>query len=192
MLKNLLRYTLPLVILLMSHTASAQPKPSHTFLQKSRTFHTSAEFERTAGSSVKLVRSTRLMRRGGVLVGGKNGVVERTASGTLSPFPYGQLLPVNDITVIAEERPGILWFGSKRGAIRYDEASKGIQYFAGLRWLPDDPSQWNWILARRRDQCDLGGDGKGLQQDTLQSRRRLRKRQRSLKIAFASVICVTV
>jgi hypothetical protein len=73
-----------------------------------------------------------------VLIGGPHGVVERTAAGTVSPFPYSKLLPVHEITVVAQERPGVLWFGAKRGAIRYDESSQSIQYFAGQRWLPDD------------------------------------------------------
>ena len=136
------RISLLLVILIVAAFATqpiaAQPRPSHTFLQKSRVFVSSAEFARREGSRVRITRSARLQRRGSVLIGGLHGVVERTASGVLSPFPYDRVLPVDGITVVAEERPGVLWFGAKRGAIRYDESTRGIQYFGGMRWLPDD------------------------------------------------------
>ncbi|PYV12909.1 MAG: hypothetical protein DMG07_15990 [Acidobacteria bacterium] len=46
----------------------------------------------------------------------------------------------NEITVIAEQAPGIVWIGTTRGAIRYEErlGARGVQYFASRRWLPDD------------------------------------------------------
>jgi hypothetical protein len=117
----------------------AQSEPAGSpYAQKSRTFHTSADFLRLTSGRVKLHRLPQLKRTDGVLVGGKNGVVSRSSRGVLAPYPVRTRLPVNDITVIAEERPGIVWLGTRRGAIRYDESSEQIQYFAGQRWLPDD------------------------------------------------------
>lgn len=126
------------VLLAFTHSVFPQHGPSRTFVQKSRTFLTPSEFTRATGGKVTIKRSRNLQRRAAILVGGPHGVVERTVAGGLSPFPYGKTLPVDGITVVAEERPGVLWFGAKQGAIRYDESSGGIQYFAGQRWLPDD------------------------------------------------------
>lgn len=135
------RFPLALVILLMTFghiDASSQSLPAGTYLQKSRSFHTVAEFARITGSRVRLIRSRRLARKSGVLLVGERGAVLRGANGVLAPFPDGQVLPVKEMTVVAEERPGVVWFGTKHGAIRYEEATRAVQYFAGQRWLPDD------------------------------------------------------
>ncbi|MEP7270676.1 MAG: hypothetical protein ABI882_04195 [Acidobacteriota bacterium] len=109
-----------------------------TFEQKSRTTHTPGEFRSLTANRVRLFRSATLVRKDGTLVGGPDGVVRRSASGGLAPFPARLRLPVNEITVIAEERPGLLWFGSRHGAILLHEATGEVEYFAGRRWLPDD------------------------------------------------------
>jgi hypothetical protein len=45
-------------------------------------------------------------------------------------------LPYDDFTTVAAGENGVIWFGTHRGAIRFD----GItwEYRQGLRWLPDD------------------------------------------------------
>jgi len=50
------------------------------------------------------------------------------------------MLPWNDITVIAEEGPGVVWLGTTRGAVRYEakSGSAPVHYFSGRRWLPED------------------------------------------------------
>ncbi|MGB9605285.1 MAG: hypothetical protein ACPL88_05320, partial [Bryobacteraceae bacterium] len=64
-------------------------------------------------------------------------------------------LPYDDFTTIAAGEAGVVWFGTRRGAIRFD----GInwEYRQGLRWLPDDavraiavsPEGEAWIATAR-------------------------------------------
>lgn len=140
-MSNLLRrISLLIMILFLASTAVAAQGAGYTslYLQKSRTFHTIPEFRRTFAKKVTMVRTARLVRGDSTLAGSPVGVVRRSSNGELSPFPSDIRLPVNDVTVIAEEAPGIVWFGTKRGAIRFNETTREIEYFSGLRWLPDD------------------------------------------------------
>ncbi|MBC8186355.1 hypothetical protein H8E88_35175 [candidate division KSB1 bacterium] len=45
-------------------------------------------------------------------------------------------LPYNDFTAVAAGEKGVVWFGTRKGAIRYD--GKNWEYRQGRRWLPDD------------------------------------------------------
>lgn len=45
-------------------------------------------------------------------------------------------LPYNDFTALASADDGVIWFGTTRGAIRFDGAE--WRYRQGRRWLPDD------------------------------------------------------
>ncbi len=45
-------------------------------------------------------------------------------------------LPYNDFTTVAAGEKGVVWFGTKKGAIRYD--GKSWEYRQGKRWLPAD------------------------------------------------------
>jgi len=45
-------------------------------------------------------------------------------------------LPYDDFTTVAAGEPGVVWFGTRRGAIRFDGAH--WEYRQGLRWLPGD------------------------------------------------------
>ena len=45
-------------------------------------------------------------------------------------------LPYNDFTTLASGEKGVVWFGTKRGAIRYD--GRNWEYRQGRRWLPED------------------------------------------------------
>ncbi len=45
-------------------------------------------------------------------------------------------LPYDDFTTVAAGGDGTVWFGARRGAIRFDD--KTWEYRQGLRWLPDD------------------------------------------------------
>ncbi|HEY2933852.1 MAG TPA: hypothetical protein VGK99_19105 [Acidobacteriota bacterium] len=110
------------------------------FLQKFRTFHTPEQFQ-PFSRQVRIYRQPRVRITGGaLLVGSKRGIISKKPDGSLEPFPADRLLPWNEVTVLSEQRPGIVWVGTTRGAIRYDSTTKPetVQYFAGKRWLPDD------------------------------------------------------
>ena len=56
--------------------------------------------------------------------------------GDWSLFTGNEGLPYNDFTTIAKGEDGVVWFGTHKGAIRFD--GKTWEYRQGLRWLPDD------------------------------------------------------
>lgn len=117
---------------------NGNPLPPYRFHQKTRTVHTAAEFRQMTKGRVTLQRSPRCQTyQLGTLIGTSNGVVQQLRPGVVRPFP-NRPLPYHEITVIAEESPTVLWFGTKRGAIRFDEHTDTVQYFAGMRWLPAD------------------------------------------------------
>jgi len=47
-------------------------------------------------------------------------------------------LPYNDFTTVAAGEKGVVWFGTKIGAIRFDPTASTWNYRQGRRWLPDD------------------------------------------------------
>ncbi len=51
-------------------------------------------------------------------------------------YTGAQGLPYDDFTTIAAGEDGVVWFGTHRGAIRFDGAA--WEYRQGRRWLPDD------------------------------------------------------
>jgi ligand-binding sensor domain-containing protein len=65
-------------------------------------------------------------------------------------------LPIGDITAIAKASDGAVWYGTAQGVVRADPKSGRNQYFAGMRYLPDDDvvqlaadsSAGMWILTR--------------------------------------------
>jgi hypothetical protein len=89
------------------------------YLQKSRTFHTPAEFASMTGGRVRMVR----------------GIDEPAASRLRSS---GVRLPWREYTTAAAESPAIVWIGSPTGAARVSLDRNRVEYFAGPRWLPDD------------------------------------------------------
>ncbi|NIA28530.1 MAG: hypothetical protein GWP06_01290, partial [Actinobacteria bacterium] len=56
--------------------------------------------------------------------------------GTWTLYTGHEGLPYNDFTTAAAGGDGAVWFGTHKGAIRYD--GKTWEYRQGLRWLPDD------------------------------------------------------
>src|SRR5262249_13195867 len=45
----------------------------------------------------------------------------------------------NEITVIVDDQPSVIWIGTTHGVIIYNELSQDVRgYLAGQRWLPDD------------------------------------------------------
>jgi hypothetical protein len=120
--------------------AQSQASGEGIYFQKIRTLHSAEEFKRLTGGKVSLHRQNQWKRAdGGTLIGTRSGVILRNAEGATEPFPGNRALPWNEITVVAEERPGIVWLGTTRGAIRLDVGDKNeLEYFAGRRWLSDD------------------------------------------------------
>ncbi len=51
-------------------------------------------------------------------------------------FTGAEGLPCNDFTTMAAGEDGVVWFGTRRGAIRYD--GNNWEYREGRRWLPDN------------------------------------------------------
>jgi hypothetical protein len=95
-------------------TAATAKQTRH--VQKTRTFHSAADFERLTGGRVRMRRS---------------------ADGR---WPSEPRLPVSEagVTVISLDRLSALWIGTRAGAIRLDNMLDRVEYFAGQRWLPDD------------------------------------------------------
>jgi hypothetical protein len=109
-----------------------------TFIQKSASFHTSSEFQQMTSSRVELRRSVRLERKDDLLVGSRSGIVRRLSDGSFAPFPAKGVLPAREITVISSDPQGVVWIGTTRGVIRFEESANRVEYFAGQRWLPSD------------------------------------------------------
>ena len=55
-------------------------------------------------------------------------------------------LPYNDFTTVAAGEKGVVWFGTKKGAVRYD--GNNWEYRQGKRWLPDD-EVWDIAVDKR-------------------------------------------
>jgi hypothetical protein len=90
-----------------------------TYLQKTRTFHTAEAFARDTAGAVRVERG-----------------VDATRLGELQRA--FQPLPSPDITVAVAPSPALTWIGTRHGAVRLDHESGRREYFAGVRWLPDD------------------------------------------------------
>jgi len=73
---------------------------------------------------------------GNFWMAGPRGVVCRKNDHTWHLITGKEGLPCNDITSMASSLDGEVWFGTSKGAIRYD--GKEWRYRQGLRWLPDD------------------------------------------------------
>jgi hypothetical protein len=94
-------------------------QPQATYLQKTRSFHSADEFARLTAGRVRVERS----------------VDEKLVAAI---HAAGITLPVADVTVLVPESAAVVWLGSRRGAVRLNRDDRTRQYFAGLRWLPDD------------------------------------------------------
>jgi hypothetical protein len=90
-----------------------------TYAQKTRTFHSAADFARSTNGRVRIERG-----------------VDKEAADALRRFAVR--LPVEDLTVVAAESPAAIWAGTREGAIRVSGERHSVQYFAGQRWLPAD------------------------------------------------------
>ena len=98
---------------------SAQSPQPQTYPQKTRTFHSVGDFARTSGYKVRIERQLDPQR-------------ELALRRTLTP------LPTSELTVINVQTPSVTWVGTRQGAVRLTRDNQVREYFAGLRWLPDD------------------------------------------------------
>lgn len=119
--------------------ANAQLPEQAKYWQESRSFHSTGEFNRLTKGKVRIHRASQIKTTvDGTLIGSKEGVVQRTLQGKLQPYSSEVRLPIGEVTVIAEES-SFFWFGTKHGAIRYNNLAGGsVSYYSGKRWLPDD------------------------------------------------------
>ena len=92
-----------------------------TYRQKVRTLHTVEEFQRLTKGRVKLERAATPAAR------------QRLQAQMAAP-----VVPWEQVAVIADGEPGVVWLGTRRGAIRYQTGSGAREFFAGRRWLPAD------------------------------------------------------
>ncbi|MBI4556356.1 MAG: hypothetical protein HY706_02120 [Candidatus Hydrogenedentes bacterium] len=80
------------------------------------------------------VRGVAYDSKGRLWFASPQGVGSRDKEWTLYTGYEG--LPYNDFTTAVAGEDGVVWFGTKLGAIRFD--GKNWEYRQGLRWLPDD------------------------------------------------------
>lgn len=118
-----------------------EPASANTakFAQRTRTFHTAAEFNRLTKGRVRIHRAPKLRQPDRVLIGSDDGIVVQLRDGAPYPHSSNILLPWSEITVIAADEPAVIWIGTKRGVIICNYMTRDVRgYLAGQRWLPDD------------------------------------------------------
>jgi hypothetical protein len=98
---------------------SAQGPPGDSYRQKVRTFHSPREFARLTAGKVQIRHD-------------RNRVAEAALQ-----HAYVQL-PDSHVTVLQPGSGSEVWIGTPEGAVRLAPDYKTREYFAGLRWLPDD------------------------------------------------------
>src|SRR2546428_8397688 len=94
------------------------------YSQMTRTFHSVDDFTRLTKGKVKIQRNPTLRYLGGELIGSPSGIVRRDRDGSLSPYPSVIQLPYNEITVIVDDQPSVVWIGTTHGVIIYNELSQ--------------------------------------------------------------------
>lgn len=119
-------------------STNAQEPAAEKFSQRIRTFHSAEDFKKLTQNKVKIYRQATLKYVGGELIGSSSGIVLKRRDGSITPYPVGIQLPVAEITVLLDDQPSVIWIGTKRGLVVYNELSRNIGYLAGKRWLPDD------------------------------------------------------
>jgi hypothetical protein len=113
-----LRVWTSLVAVLVAAAVMAAQSPA-AYRQKTRSFHTASEFERTTNGRVRIHRT-----------------IDPGAAHRLAQLQVR--LPVEQVTLLAGQSPSITWAGTAEGAIRISHEQRTVEYFAGKRWLPDD------------------------------------------------------
>ncbi len=100
---------------LCNPSLNAQSTEPTKYSQRTRTFHSPEEFRQMTNGRVKIQR------------------------GMAAKPPSNVQLPWGEITVIADDQPGVILIGTKRGLILFNTMTRDVRgYLAGQRWLPDD------------------------------------------------------
>jgi hypothetical protein len=99
--------------------SGAAGQRQRAYLQKTRTFHTTAEFSSITGGKVRIQRT-----------------LDPQLDAGLHRLPFR--LPIAEFTVAAVESSSIVWIGTAKGAMRVRRDRQAVEYFAGPRWLADD------------------------------------------------------
>ena len=110
---------LPILVLWMCAASTSHGQPPRGYLQKTRTFHTSAQFQSITSGRVHLQRT-----------------VDAGVEAEVRRLPIR--LPVQEFTVTAVESPSVTWIGTPAGAIRLTRDSQTVEYFGAERWLPEN------------------------------------------------------
>ncbi len=103
------------ICLWLSVCVATQAQSPNTYLQKTRTFHTAAEFAQLTKGKVKIQRKQSSLKF--FLLGGKS-------------FAFARAIYVD----VGERK----WVGTDAGLYTSDLVQAEPAYFAGRRWLPDD------------------------------------------------------
>jgi hypothetical protein len=109
----------PIVVLWIGTVSTSLAQPAQTYLQKTRAFHTSDQFQAITGGKVHLQRR-----------------VDARVEAGLRRLPI--VLPVPAFTVTAVESATVTWIGTPGGAMRITAGSQSVEYFGAERWLPDN------------------------------------------------------
>ena len=99
--------------------AAAQGAPAVSYAQKVRTFYAADAFARATGGRVRIER-------------GRDPAQEANLR------EANIQLPNTRFAVLQAGPQHKVWIGTGDGAMRVDVAARTVEYFAGLRWLPDD------------------------------------------------------
>lgn len=82
------------------------------------------------------VRGAAYDAKGRLWFASPQGVGVRETDGKWKLYTGADGLPYDDFTAVAPGEDGVIWFGTRIGAIRFD--GKTWEYRQGLRWLPND------------------------------------------------------
>ncbi|HEX9005182.1 MAG TPA: hypothetical protein VGB07_35050 [Blastocatellia bacterium] len=124
------------VFLIGSNSPSIQAQ-TNKYSQRICTFHSLEEFKQMTKGKVKIERGRTILSR--QLYGSDDGIVRKLDNRTTSPYPSNMPLPWNQITVLADDQPGAILIGTKRGLILFNAMTNDVRgYLSGKRWLPDD------------------------------------------------------
>lgn len=101
--------------LISSPSLNAQSTEQSKYSQRTRTFHSPEEFRQLTKGQVKIQRGIEVQP------------------------PSNVQLPWHEITVVANDQPGAIVIGTKRGLILFNTITRDVRgYLSGQRWLPDD------------------------------------------------------
>src|SRR5688500_179846 len=99
----------PVVVLWICTASTLLGQPAPAYLQKTRAFHTSEQFQAITSGKVRLQRN-----------------VDAGVEADLRRLPFG--LPIQEFTVTAIESATVTWIGTPAGAMRITAGSQSVEY----------------------------------------------------------------